>query len=60
VRLGKNMNVAQLNRVGHQQAERRDEQRRDAGLAGVSRRQVYPAAVHGQVAAVTEADGGVE
>jgi hypothetical protein len=47
-------------RVGHQQAERGDEQRGDFGLADISRGDVYPEPVSCQVTAVTEPDGGIE
>jgi hypothetical protein len=60
VRLDEDLDVAELDRVRHQQAERGNEQRGDLGLAHVGRRDIHPEPVSGQATAVAEADGGVE
>jgi hypothetical protein len=60
VRLGEDLEVAQLDRVGHQQPERGHEQRGDPGRADVRRGNVDPEPVHSQVAAVAEGDDSIE
>jgi hypothetical protein len=57
---GEDAGVAELDRIGHQQAERGEEQRGDLGLADVGSREIYPESVNGQVTAVAKAHGGVE
>ena len=60
MRFGEDAHIAELDRIGHQQAERGDKQRGDLGLLGVGSREIYPESVNGQVTAVAEAHGGVE
>jgi hypothetical protein len=53
---GEDAHVAELDRIGHQQAKRSDEQRGDLGLADAGPREIYPETVNGQVTAIAEAD----
>jgi|CZKW01.1.fsa_nt_gi hypothetical protein len=56
---GNDLDTAELDRIGHQQAERGHEQRGNVGLADVGRRNVHSEAAGGQVTAVAEADDSV-
>jgi len=60
VRFGEDLDVAELHRVGHQQAERGHEQRGNLVLAGVGRGNIDAEPVGGQVTAAAEPDRGVE
>src|SRR6266516_121235 len=60
VRFGDDLDVAELDRVRHQQAKRGHEQRCNRGLVDVRRGNVHPEPVSGQVAAVAEPDGSVK
>jgi hypothetical protein len=60
VRFGEDLDIAELDCVRHQQAERGDEQCGDVGFAHFGRGDIYPESVSSQVTAVAEAYGGVE
>jgi hypothetical protein len=60
VRFGDDLDVAELDRVRHQQAQRGHEQRGNRGLVDLRRGNVHPEPVSGQVAAVAEPDGSVK
>jgi hypothetical protein len=60
VRFGEDLDVAELHRVGHQQAERGDEQRGDLALAGIGRGNIDAEPVGGQVTTIAEPHGSVE
>jgi hypothetical protein len=60
VLFGEDLDVGELDRVGHQQTEGGDEEGGDLALADAGAGHVHTEPVHGQVATVAEGDGGVE
>src|SRR5262249_33908100 len=57
---GEDLDVAELDGVRHQQAERGDEQRGDFGLAGAGSGNIDAKPMNGQVTTVAEVDDSVE